>query len=155
MKSFHKRVKGFTLSEMLVVMFITVVVVGLAFSILRLVEGQMMESRKRYVLKTEVNLLRQVITKDLNSISRAYVSPDGQEALLFNEIEEFKYEFNKEYILRNRDTFKINLKKKLFFFGGVQLTNPREFDAFELVLDDKVGTTLFFAKKNAAESYLD
>ena len=76
MISIRKKTKAFTLSELLVVLLITVIVAGLAFTTLNLVQKQMRDIRVGFESSSEKGRLKQVLWKDFNSYSRIYFRND-------------------------------------------------------------------------------
>ncbi|WP_299517042.1 prepilin-type N-terminal cleavage/methylation domain-containing protein, partial [uncultured Flavobacterium sp.] len=61
-----KKVKSFTLSELIVVMIITVIVVGIAFSVLLLVKKQIKGIEKNYQKTTQLALFEEKFWRDFN-----------------------------------------------------------------------------------------
>ncbi|MEM9650388.1 MAG: prepilin-type N-terminal cleavage/methylation domain-containing protein, partial [Bacteroidota bacterium] len=59
-----KKLRAFTLSEMLVVLLLTVIVVGLAFSVLNLVQRQMSGIESNYARNTAFDQLKQSLWVD-------------------------------------------------------------------------------------------
>lgn len=99
------KVKSFTLSELLVVIIITAIVVGLAFSILNLVQKQISSIEKNYKMKTELQLLEQTLWQDFNTCTG--INYNDKSLILQSTIDTVRYKFNDTYILRNSDTLKI------------------------------------------------
>ncbi|HBI00707.1 MAG TPA: hypothetical protein DDY18_03685, partial [Flavobacterium sp.] len=62
-----KKVKSFTLSELIVVMIITVIVVGIAFSVLLLVKKQIKGIEKNYQKTTQLALFEEKFWRDFNN----------------------------------------------------------------------------------------
>lgn len=100
------KIKSFTLSELLVVMIITVIVVGLAFSVLSLVQKQIRSIEKNYKKTTELSLLEQRLWQDFNNHNMISYS-DGK-IIMMSDIDSVFYSFKPDYSIRNKDT--INLK---------------------------------------------
>lgn len=126
-----KKLKAFTLSEMLVVLLITSIVVGLAYSVLRLVQNQMHGIGQNYEHNTEFNLLRQSLWVDFNSHNNIIYRE--QEGMLWfvHEMDTVVYELANDYIRKERDTFYIRLEEKQAYFQ----TKPQKLgpiDALEL-----------------------
>ncbi|MEM7487373.1 MAG: hypothetical protein AAF348_19360 [Bacteroidota bacterium] len=149
-----KKIEAFTLSEMLVVLILTIIVVGLAFSVLGLVQKQMNDIQISYEDRAQDNLLQQALWIDFNSYSNIYLSPQEGALLLTNEIEKKEYRFREEYILNENDTiftdFKIN---KAFFLG--EEVNIGKVDALELINDAEQVKTLFVYKRNTAMDFMN
>ncbi len=149
----HK-LKGFTLSEMMVVLVITLIVVGLAFSVLRLVRRQMAGIGTNYENNTELNLLRQALWIDFHTYPYGFYDNGTQTLRFENEIKTLHYTFERERIIREKDTFAIELQGKAFYFDG-QEVSLGPIDALELQSLKKQGNkTLFVYQENAADEYL-
>lgn len=149
------KIKAFTLSEMLVVLLLTVIVVGLAFAILNLVQRQMLGIQKVYDNKTENNQLKQALWIDFNSYSRIQWKSESGKLKFDGELKQTAYSFNKGYILKDRDTFYTDLIIKEFFFKGRKVEEG-PIDALELSNSSNEGNAgLFFFKKNAAENFME
>jgi len=154
LKNKYTRLKAFTLSEMIVVLMITLIVVGLAFAVLNLVQKQMGGIANNYEKRTEMNLLRQALWIDFNSYSSFLYDGRTNSLLCENEIGSIKYAFEDEFILREKDTFHIKLNDKLFFNGGLEKASG-QIDALELSSQEEGNTkSIFIYHKNAAEKYM-
>lgn len=114
------KVKSFTLSELLVVMIITAIVVGMAFSVLRMVQMQIGSIQKNYEKSTRLSLFEQKIWQDFHEFD--IISYDEREMCLVfqSELDTIKYEFSDEYIIREKDSIKIQLRiEKLLSQGEI------------------------------------
>ena len=126
----HK-VRGFTLSELMVTMVITVVVVGLAFAILNLVQKQMQAARQNYQGSTEINLLRQGLWHDLRTYPNTqWLSTDRRLELGFDKVA-VSYQFGENQVIRNGDTLQVPVRGYSLFWKG-KLVNNGAIDALEL-----------------------
>jgi competence protein ComGC len=149
-----KKIAAFTLSEMLVVLLLTIIVVGLAFSVLGLVQKQMWDIQKNYEEKTTDNLLQQALWVDFNSNASIEFSNKQQALFLGNEAKEQSYRFYEGYILRGTDTLDTNFTVSKMFYKGVEVSNGF-IDALELTNTDQVPKTLFIYKKNTATDFMN
>ncbi len=61
------KVQGFTLQEMVITMIISTIVIGLAFSVLTMVQRHMWSIQKNFELNTEYNRLEQALWIDINT----------------------------------------------------------------------------------------
>ena len=110
------KVKSFTLSEMLVVMIITVIVVGIAFSVLSLVQKQIRGIEKNFQKTTELSLLEQQLWQDFNEHN--FADYDGKKLIILSDIDTVSYIFSPEYTLRNTDTIPLKTEiAKLHYLG--------------------------------------
>jgi prepilin-type N-terminal cleavage/methylation domain-containing protein len=115
-----KKIAAFTLSEVLVVLVITSIVMAIAFSVLRLVTQQYTAINVRYKERTEIQKLKQRLISDLD---KAYqVSWDDTEQQLYIDGGEgvaINYEWTEGYLLRNTDTLSDKTAAiRLFYLGN-------------------------------------
>lgn len=125
------KTKAFTLSEMLVVLLLTTVIVGLSFSVLRLVESQMGGMDAELSKISEINRLRLALWTDLNSCDRAFISSGPTRLVLNTPIKNSSYQLLENLIVRGRDSFYIGNYETQFFFENRVVTNG-EVDAIHL-----------------------
>ncbi|MBS9464167.1 prepilin-type N-terminal cleavage/methylation domain-containing protein [Flagellimonas sp. 389] len=149
-----KKIKAFTLSEMLVVLLLTLIVVGLAFSVLGLVQGQMNDIQISYEERAQDNLLQQALWIDFNSYSNIYFSSQEGALVLANEIEKKEYRFRKEYVVNENDTIFTDFKINKAFFWGKEV-NSGKVDALEFINEGEQIKTLFVYKRNAATDFMN
>ncbi|TAI48502.1 hypothetical protein EW142_01470 [Flagellimonas allohymeniacidonis] len=154
MSEMKSKIKAFTLSEMLVVLLITVIVVGLAFSVLNLVQKQMFAVREDLELRSGENELKQALWRDFRTFSRIYGNRIDGSIQLENPFEQVRYQFQEKVVLRNLDTFRVEIKNKDFFFLGNPIETG-ELDALGLGVRNQEGASIFVYKANAAETYMD
>ncbi len=154
MSRIAKKVNAFTLSEMLVVLLLTIIVVGLAFSVLGLVQGQMWDIQNNYEEKTNDNLLKQALWVDFNSNTNATFSSKQATLSFNNEIDGKVYRFYEGYVLRNDDTLRTDFKISKIFYKGVEVSEGFV-DALELAKFDEVPKILFVHKKNTATDFMN
>ena len=150
----HK-IPAFTLSEMLVVLLITAIVVGMAFSVLSLVERQMRGIEGNFAQNTEHNRLRQALWVDFNRTSSAEFDHIGDRLILYNGIEAIVYEFKTDAVIRERDTFRLVPGHKQWYFRNQPRTGG-EIDALDLTgTKEDERQRIFVYKRNAADIYMN
>ncbi len=155
MNSMKRKIHGFTLSEMMVVLVITVIVVGLAFSVLRLVQRQMGAIGTNYENTTELNLLRQALWIDFNTYPYLYYDNNTQVLRCENDIDFKEYTFAKEWVIREKDTFNLPLKTPLLFVDGNEVSGG-SVDALQLITSKELGEkTIFIHQQNAVDEYMN
>lgn len=148
------KIKAFTLSEMIVVLVITLIVVGLAFSVLNLIQKQMSGIEQNYNSKTELNMLRQGLWVDFRTYSNIYFDEKAQVLIFSHDIGQMRYIIDNTKIIRTLDTFKISMAEKQFFFEG-KIVVSGEIDALKLITSKQNGAQeIFLYKDNTAEIYL-
>ncbi|HRE76412.1 MAG TPA: prepilin-type N-terminal cleavage/methylation domain-containing protein [Flavobacterium sp.] len=150
-----KKVKSFTLSELIVVMIITVIVVGIAFSVLLLVKKQIKGIEKNYQKTTQLALFEEKFWRDFNIFQQINIDESHQNMFFKNEIDSIAYQFEDEYVIRNEDTLKVQLKIENVYLDGNTvesgLIDAIDFSAIKEIPD----YTFFVYKKNDATQYMN
>jgi type II secretory pathway pseudopilin PulG len=154
MNIYTKKIKAFTLNEMLVVLLITSLVVGMAFSVLRLVQQQMDGLTHNYERNTELNLLRQSLWIDFNQCDGVWYDAPEQKLLFVNELKRVTYQFQGDYVIKERDTFFIPIDEKRIYFDG-EHARFGEIDALDLRTSQEGGRRIFVFKRNSSTSYIN
>lgn len=154
MNDVTKKIKAFTIQEMLVVLLITALVVGMAYSVLRLVQIQMNGISSNYEETTEIQLLKQSLWIDFNQHDRIWYDGSRRELLLTNEMEQIKYQFHEKMVLKERDTFFVKINELFLYFNANNISGG-EIDAMDFFVGRGNGTRLFVYKRNSATSYID
>ncbi len=151
----NQKIKAFTLNEMLVVLLITSLVVGMAYSVLRLVQVQMGGISGNYERNTELNLLRQSLWIDFNQSDRIRFDPSKNELLLTNGLKRISYSFQEDRVIKDKDTFAIKITSLDRYFNGMK-TGFGEIDAIDLYTSKELGgKRIFVFKRNATTSYMN
>jgi len=151
----RQKLKGFTLNEMLVVIIITVIVVGMAFSVLSMVQKHMASIKENFHKKLEVDKLNEVLNIDFNRYATINYNDLDDELIFTSETNSTKYKFSNEYVTKDRDTFFIPIKKKRLYFNGSQLANDKV-DAIKLTTTKAyLSQNIFVYKRNDALSFLE
>jgi len=125
MKGARLKLRSFTLSEMLVVLLLTVIVVGLAFSVLNLIQGQMNSAKKTFEDSSSWNRLRQGLWRDARTYPTIIFDAKTQQLTFENGYERLQYRFTADYVIRNKDTFAIELAEKQFFLDAREVSSGR------------------------------
>ncbi|MBC6999635.1 hypothetical protein [Cytophaga sp. FL35] len=148
------KVKAFTLSEIIISLLITTIVVGMAFAVLNLVQNQMLGIQGNYERQNDLNSLKQSLWVDFNSYESIWLDTHRQEIKLNNAMGQIQYELYQDYIVKEKDTFFVKLDGQNFFFRNrpVQLG---KIDALKFISDKKSGNqTLFVYKQNSAYNFM-
>lgn len=155
MRTSFKKIKAFTLSEIIVVLLITTLVVGMAYSVLRMVQNQMNGIAGNYERNTEFNLLRQSLWIDFNRYDRIYYNKKNRELQFVNEMGNKIYRFEEDFSIKDRDTFQLKWETQRFLFEDND-SSFGEIDAIHFQTTQAFGSrTLFVFKNNAATSYMN
>ena len=154
MTSYAKKIKAFTLNEMIVVLLITSLVVGMAFSVLRLVQLQMHGISDNFERNTEINLFRQSLWMDFSRYNTVWYDASKHRLLFANEIKTAVYQFHEGFVTKERDTFHVKFMDRFRYFNG-EVKFSGEIDALDLYTAKEDGEKrIFVFKRNAATSYL-
>ncbi len=149
-----KKIKAFTLSEMLVVLVISGIIITITILVLGLVQGQIRNMQKNYNTDTEIRLLERALWGDFNKFNLTY-NNSTEDIVARSEIDTVTYHFTNQYIVRNIDTIRTTVIKKRFFLDGNEVTSGA-FDAIELQLSKEIkNKKLFIFKKNDATHYMN
>ena len=154
MISIRRKLSAFTLSEMLVVLIITVIVVGLAFSILNLVQKQMSTIQDGFAENGDRNRLKHALWRDFGTYSRIYYQETSNQLICESPTEKVTYEFQQNLVVRALDSFRIGKHTPACFFLGKSQTSG-EVDALEIRTFESGNNSLFVYKTNTAETYMD
>ena len=151
----NKKIPAFTLSEMVVVLILTSIVVGLAFSVLTLVQKHMQTIQNNFSLNTEINKLEQSLWLDFNRYNKI-VFDNREDKLVFSTaIDSIVYKINENYIVRDIDTFNIQFSRKTLFFDG-NTTTKGTIDAIKLETSKPFQSQhLFVFKQNDATQFMN
>ena len=146
----NNKTKSFTLSEMLVVLIITAIVVGLAFSILTLVRKQIKMLQTSAEETTVNELLESKLLIDFNKYSEISINDDN--LIRFkNELDSTFYSIKDNYIISNKDTLANKLNQIDFYYKN-RVVNFGKIDALKIILEPKKGILkpIFVYKNNDA-----
>ena len=151
----NKKIKSFTLSELLVAMIITLIVVGLAFTVLNLVKKQIHTIQRNYNRTSELAFFKQRIWLDFNNYSHINFDSKSNQLILKSETDSIFYNFNQEYILRNTDTLKTKVQIEKLCFEGTNVNSGR-IDAISFIEKKEASDSHFFVfKKNDATLFMN
>ncbi|PWB18642.1 type II secretion system protein J [Flavobacterium sp. HTF] len=115
------KIRSFTLSELLIVMIITAIVVGMAFSVLRLVQKQIHTIQGNFDKTSTLALFEQKLWQDFNELQTITFNEQNQFLLMLSETDTVKYSFHDNYTLRNNDTIPLKLTIQKVFFNGKKI----------------------------------
>lgn len=149
-----KKTPAFTLTEMLIVLAISAIVVGLAFSIISLFGKNMQLIQKNYSNNSSLNLLENQLNLDFNRFHTIEYKSVDQALILKTPIDSISYSFKEGAILRNLDTvFKANYSKKAYLLGNE--IDKGLLDALKIEINaDSASRFLFVYNENDANFYL-
>jgi len=149
------KIQAFTLSEMIVVLTLTSIVVGLAFSVLSLVQKHMYGIQENFNRNTELNKLEQSLWLDFNRYPKIIYDGTQDELSFISELDSVTYKFKEHYIIKKLDTFPIKLERKTQYFDG-EVTLKGKIDAIKLEASKTFqNQNLFVYKQNDATLFMD
>jgi len=153
MKVSKTKVPSFTLAELIVVMIITSIVVGIAFSVLRLVQNQIYAIQANFDKTSTLALFEQQLWQDFNDKEVILYNENENRLQLQSEIDTVNYSFQQNFILRNTDTIKLKLQLNKMFFNGkevqgdtidaLSVSGKAELPDYEIFVSRKNDLTLF------------
>jgi MFS superfamily sulfate permease-like transporter len=143
-----RKLKSFTLSELLIVMIITAIVVGMAFSVLRLVQKQLHTIQANFDKTSTLALFEQRLWQDFNEPHEILYNVQKQNIILISEIDTVNYSFQENYTLRNQDTIKLKLVAQNAFLNGKEIKEGI-IDAIKISAETTLPNyEIFVSKKN-------
>jgi competence protein ComGF len=151
----NKKIKSFTLSELLVVMIITVIVVGIAFTVLNIVKKQIHTIQMNYSRTTELAFFKQRMYLDFNNYSHINFDSKANQLILKSESDSVFYDFSQDNIIRNTDTLKTKVQIEKLCFEGTNVNSGR-IDAITFIEKKEASDSHFFVfKKNDATLFMN
>jgi len=151
----NKKVSAYTLSEVLVVLLLTSIIAGMAFSVLNMVQNQIFSVQKNMDVKASFREFEQSLMLDFNKYHNVRFDRNDNRLVCYSEIDSVSYNFMPNYVQKNIDTFYVSgIHKKLFFAG-----NEIEGGVMDAIKIDSIALNsnlrLFIFKQNDANTYLD
>ena len=151
----HNKVHAFTLSELSIVLLLSSVVVGLAFTVLGLVQKQMGAIQANFNQTLQVTTLETELWLNFNRYPNISYNSATQTMVLKNELDSVTYTFSESYMIKERDTLSVPIKRKQFYFDGIEVTS-NSIDAMKLTTTNAFQQrTLFVYVKNDATVYMN
>ncbi|PRP65880.1 hypothetical protein [Nonlabens agnitus] len=141
------RIPAYTLAELIVVMILTTIVVGLAFSTLRLVQSHMTAIQANYDKKREVGQFNSLIELDFNRFNNITYDKNTDVLTFKNPLDSLNYQFSESKIIMGEQTLNIPISEKVFFYDG-EKREAGEIDAIRVVMDSLNKAQFFVFKVN-------
>ncbi|MHA7843220.1 MAG: hypothetical protein ACX93I_07875 [Winogradskyella sp.] len=149
------KVKALTINEMVIVMILTTIVVGLAFTVLSLVQRHMWSIQQNFNLNTEFNRLEEVLWIDTIRYNTMTFNETENILSFKTVVDSIQYRFERDFTVRDQDTFNLKIEQRDFFFNGQKVANGK-IDAIRLELSKKYNNqSIFVFKINDAKQFLD
>jgi len=147
MRIVNQKIKAFTLTEVMVVLVISAIVAGLAFSVLGIVQRNMRSIENNYAYQSELQSLEVALTIDFNKFTDIQWNAREDQLELSSPIDQRVYKFTNDSIVTLVDNYPVQLKKKVFFFKGQQVNSGR-IDAIKLTFDKTTDLHRIFVYKH-------
>ena len=145
MKVLNKKIKAFTIAEMLAVLVISSIVISLTMLILSLIQKQVSTIDINYDHNTEMRLLERTLWQDLNEHNARY-NPTKRQLQCVSENDTVNYMFGSNFVIRNRDTLKIRVVKADLYLEG-SIAKGGYIDALELQISRENTDKMVFVYK--------
>jgi hypothetical protein len=139
-------------------MIITAIVVGLAFSVLRLVQKQIYAIQKNFDKTTTLVLFEQKMWQDFNELHTIQFDSKYNSLILTSEIDTVNYTFRDNFILRNKDTIQLQVGVSKLLFNGkevktgyidaLSISGEAEIPNYEIFISKKNDLTFFMNQEN-------
>lgn len=149
----NSKIKSFTLTEMVVVMILTAIVISISLLVLTVIQKELKSIQRNYKNTTEVKALEQILWKDFNN-AEVYYLKEKQELICVTPVCKVLYQFKDDFIIRNRDTLKLVISEKKVLLDmneaigvvdGIQLKFTKQF----------LNKELFIHKSKSASYYMN
>ena len=151
----NPKVESFTLSEMIVVLVVSSIVVALAFSVLRLTQQHMKAITENYNEVTQLQLLEQSLWVDFHRYQNIHYNAEKQQLRFTHSLDTVSYYFYADKIIKARDTFFVSITDKTCYYNAKAI-NHGVLDAIKLHSEAvQPHKKLFIFKKNDATHLLN
>ena len=127
----YTKIKAFTITEMVIVIIISTIVAGLAFTVLSVVQRNMVSIESNYEKKTRLLQLEQSLTIDFNRYIHAYWNLEQEQLVFKSPLGESTYQFYADSIVTGLETFQLQLYEKHLYFKGEKV-KMGDIDAIKL-----------------------
>ncbi|MCF6296665.1 MAG: type II secretion system GspH family protein [Flavobacteriaceae bacterium] len=146
-----KKVKSFTIAEMIVVLVLSGIVISIAILVLSMVQSQILGIQYNMEKQAEVQLLERTLWQDFNRYQLQY---DKQNNKLFcsSPAETVVYTFTEDYIIRNQDTLKVSVQSINFYLDAEPIVE-NTIDAIEVELSKNFQEKVLFVYQNKDASH--
>ena len=110
------KIKAFTLTEIIVVMIISTMVISLAFAVLKMVHKQTNSIKKIIKMKENIQVLERLFWKDFNEFGSAELK--GNQLFFTNLVDSVSYKLDNKMIIRNNDSIHLVELSSIFYLDG-------------------------------------
>ena len=144
-----RKIPAFTLVEMLVVLAITAIVAGLAFTIITLFSRNMQHIESNFRKGTERNLFQDRLMVDFNRYLTIHYDPMERTLTCKNPLDSIQYLWEEKETLRGTDTLLREPVDLELFYAG-ERKESGSVDAIKVTFGDKENDYIFIFRENDA-----
>lgn len=145
----NQKIAAFTLTEILVVIVISAIVAGLAFSVLDIVQRNFLAIRNNFNQDIEKNQLKEKLAIDFHRYQQIELDRNLQRIRFKNPVDSTFYSYSNKTLITGQDTTKTSAIE--FYFDGNKVADGKV-DALKLYF--KPESFIFIYKKNDIARYL-
>lgn len=148
----NRKIKAYSLTELLIAMVIIVLVMGFAFFTLNYLQQKVRVYSNHLLAKLAYTTTERVIWQDIHQHSLAIVDQQQKQFLFSTPVETISYSFTEGSLSRNGQQLLETFYSLNFYFKGHEVKNGR-FDAIEIELTptmDKPSYLFFFLPQSAS-----
>ena len=142
----HRKISGFTLSDVLVALAISGIILGIIFTAISLITQNIGNIKNNYIQTDILQLAEQQIILDINRFPVASYSEFENKLVFKSPLDSVTYFFKEDYILRNRDTLPLGIIKKTIFIKG-ETVKKGAMDALKLTCEKGTESVIIFVFK--------
>lgn len=146
-----KKLEAFTLSELLVVLVITSIVVTLSFLALTNVQKQVRNVTQTFEKQQRIGKIERLLHSDLNRYKATY-DDSKKQLFLKNSKDSVLYRFTENFIFREKDSMELGFAKTTFYLDGKEVTSGT-IDALEFSFTNTYTQSSFFVYKRKDAAY--
>lgn len=150
----NKKIHAFTLTELLVVLVISSIVITIAFLGLNHVQRQVRLINQTFEKQQKVIKLERLLNADLNTHKARY---DKLRRILFleNQKDTVVYHFLQNQIIRDKDSISLDSQNMFLYLDG-EIVSTGNIDAIEFSFSDTYSQKGFFVyKRKDASHYMN
>ena len=147
----QNKLNAFTLSELLVVLVVSSIVISMTFLVLNMVRKQVVSIQENYQKKQEVRFFEARFSRDFNSHNASY-DPKKKSLKLTNTKDSIRYVFSDLFIIREKDTFPIEVAKIHLFLDGTTV-REKTIDAIAIALSSRFANQQLFIHQTKDAAY--